>query len=141
MQAKASVIKVETRTATQSGKEFTVVSLAENFGQGEDRETTYYEGVIFKEDLRNLIKKGQFVEFKGFLTPRLYPKSDGSQGAKAHVRIFGLTVLAEPKPRTENAGQPAAAPAASNAPASSRRSEEDELYARHSAMADAYDGV
>jgi hypothetical protein len=138
MQAKASVIKVETRTGKQSGKEFTVVDLAENFGQGEDRETTYYKGLIFKEELRSTIKKGQFVEFKGFATPRGYPKQDGTFGGEIQVRIFALTVLAEPKPRTEGAGQPAAS---GNTPAPSQRSEEDELYKHHSAMADAYAGT
>jgi hypothetical protein len=139
MQAKASVIKVETRIGKQSGKEFTVVDLAENFGQGDDRETTYYKGLLFKDEFRSVIKKGQFVEFKGVASPRAYQKQDGTPVGEIQVRIFALTVLAEPKPRTENAGQPAAA--ASNTPASSPRSEEDELYARHSALADAYDGV
>jgi hypothetical protein len=139
MQAKASVIKVETRVGKQSGKEFTVVDLAENFGQGDDRETTYYKGLLFKDEFRAVIKKGQFVEFKGVASPRGYVKQDGTPAGEIQVRIFALTVLAEPKPRTENAGQPAAA--ASNTPASSPRSEEDELYARHSALADAYDGV
>ena len=135
MQARASIIKIEHLTGKTSGKPFVALDLAENFGKGEDRETTYYKGVVFKEELMNTLKKGQFIEFKGFLTSKGFSKRDGSIGTENNVRIFGVTVLAEPKEPAANAGQQAA-PAGAQA-AAPERSEADEMYERHSAMADA----
>jgi hypothetical protein len=107
-----------------SGKPFVAVSLAENFGQGDDRETTYYKGVVFKDEYMAALKKGQFVEFKGVLTSKGFNKQDGTIGTENNVRIFALTVLSEPKEQPTNAAQPAAAAAQPGTPASAQSEEE-----------------
>jgi single-stranded DNA-binding protein len=144
MQAKATITKVETRVGTQSQKEFTVVDLAENFFSGEDRQTTYWRGLIFnKDELRALLKKGQFVEFTGQVQPKNYTKGDGTPGIELSVRIFSLKILSEPKPRTENgetAGNAAqsqpSAQGQKSAPPESQGLDDDASYERYSQMVD-----
>ena len=135
MQARASVIKVEHLKGRTSGKPFVAVSLAENFGQGEDRETTYYKGVVFKDELMAVLKKGQFIEFKGFLSSKGFNKQDGTIGTENNVRIFALTVLAEPKEQAANAAQPANSAAQPGTPAGAQ-SDEEAMNDHHSAMVD-----
>jgi hypothetical protein len=141
MQAKATIIKVETRIGAQSQKEFTVIDLAENFFSGEDRKTTYWRGLLFKDDLRALVKKGQKVTFTGMATPKPFSRGDGTPGAEMQVHIFTLKVDEEPKARSENSGT--ASNAAQSQPAaqgqqqpSAEPSAQDEDYERYSQMVD-----
>lgn len=73
---------VPERKTTKSGLAFYAFRLAESYGKGERRTTTWYDVQAYIDDeAAQLLSKGKFVKVNGRLILDQFTRRDGTQGA------------------------------------------------------------
>lgn len=79
---------IETKQASSSGSVYFSFRLADNYGKGEDRETTWYSVLAFISELdADLLSRGSLVKVTGNLEAKAYLDKEGKPQAV-------LTILA-----------------------------------------------
>lgn len=92
---------IESRQTKTTGKTYYTFRLAENFGKGETRTTTWYDVMAYISEFdADLLTKGQLVTVQGKIEAVAYNTKDGKQAAA--LRLIGFKV--EPYVSKNNMG-------------------------------------
>lgn len=92
MIVKGNIATDPEKKTSSGGKDYYRFRLAENFGRGEQRTTTWYQVMAFglSELDADLLNKGQLVKVKGRLEPSIYEKRDGEKEISLTVMAFSV---------------------------------------------------